>query len=83
VADGLIAATAIHRGLRLMTRNVGDFEPTGISIVDPWDDAWARPEPAGEGEGTAASLIRPVAITALQGYFVGTTLGAIEQSFKV
>jgi predicted nucleic acid-binding protein len=39
VADGLIAATAIHHGLRLMTRNVGDFEPTGVLIVNPWDDA--------------------------------------------
>jgi predicted nucleic acid-binding protein len=36
VADGLIAATALHHGMRLMTRNVTDFEPTGVVIIDPW-----------------------------------------------
>lgn len=39
MADGLIAATALHHGLRLMTRNTSDFEPTGVLIVNPWDDA--------------------------------------------
>ena len=39
MADGLIAATAIHHGLRVMTRNVADFEPTGVVIVNPWEDA--------------------------------------------
>lgn len=34
--DGLLAATALRYGLRLMTRNVSDFEPTGVSLVDPW-----------------------------------------------
>ncbi len=38
VADGLIAATAIHHGLHVMTRNVSDFEATGVLIVNPWDD---------------------------------------------
>jgi predicted nucleic acid-binding protein len=38
-ADGLIAATALHHGLRLMTRNVRDFEPTGVLIIDPWADS--------------------------------------------
>lgn len=36
--DGLIAATAIQFGLRLVTRNVADFEPTGVLIVNPWQD---------------------------------------------
>ena len=35
-ADGLIAATARHHRLRVMTRNVDDFAPTGIEIVNPW-----------------------------------------------
>jgi len=35
-ADGLIAATALHHGLRVMTRNIGDFEPTGTLLVNPW-----------------------------------------------
>lgn len=36
-ADGLIAATAIHHGLRIMTRNVADYEPTGVLLVNPWE----------------------------------------------
>jgi len=35
VADGLIAATALHHGLRLMTRNVADFEATGVLLINP------------------------------------------------
>jgi len=34
--DGLIAATALHHGLRVMTRDIADFEPTGVLIFDPW-----------------------------------------------
>ncbi len=37
-ADGLIAATAIHHDMRIVTRNVKDFEPTGALIVNPWED---------------------------------------------
>lgn len=37
--DGLIAATALRHGLHLMTRNVADFEPAGVMLVNPWDDA--------------------------------------------
>ena len=36
MTDGLIAATARHHGLQVMTRNVDDFTPTGIQIVNPW-----------------------------------------------
>lgn len=35
--DSLIAATAIHHGLHVITRNVKDFEPTGVDIVNPWN----------------------------------------------
>ena len=34
-ADLLIAATALEHGLSLVTRNVRDFEPTGVPIVRP------------------------------------------------
>ena len=34
--DSLIAATAIQHGLHLMTRNVADFEPTCVLLVNPW-----------------------------------------------
>lgn len=38
-ADGLIAATALDRGLTLVTRNVTDFEPFGVSLLNPWTGA--------------------------------------------
>jgi toxin FitB len=34
--DALIAATALVHGLTVVTRNVADFEPTGVSLVNPW-----------------------------------------------
>ncbi len=34
--DALIAATAIVHGLTIVTRNVQDFEPTGVAILNPW-----------------------------------------------
>ncbi len=36
--DGLIAATARRHGLHVMTRNVPDFEPTGVMLLNPWVD---------------------------------------------
>ncbi|MFZ5883445.1 MAG: type II toxin-antitoxin system VapC family toxin [Chloroflexota bacterium] len=35
--DALIAASALERGLILVTRNVSDFDGTGVEIFDPWD----------------------------------------------
>jgi hypothetical protein len=46
VRDSLIAATALVHGLVVVTRNVADFEPMGVEIIDPWQ--------------TAAELTRPV-----------------------
>ena len=34
--DALLAATAIVHGLTLATRNVRDFEGTGVTLLDPW-----------------------------------------------
>ncbi len=34
--DGLIAATALHHGFQVMTRNVDDFASTGVRILNPW-----------------------------------------------
>jgi len=34
--DALIAATALVHGMRVVTRNVADFEPTGVEIFNPW-----------------------------------------------
>ncbi|MBY3367136.1 type II toxin-antitoxin system VapC family toxin [Rhizobium laguerreae] len=35
-ADALIAATALVHNLTVVTRNVRDFDGTGVVIVDPW-----------------------------------------------
>ena len=34
--DLIIAATAIHQGLTVLTRDVSDFERAGASVVNPW-----------------------------------------------
>ncbi|MEV0687205.1 type II toxin-antitoxin system VapC family toxin [Nocardia sp. NPDC050378] len=34
--DTLIAATADEHGMTVVTRNVKDFAPTGVPVVDPW-----------------------------------------------
>ena len=36
VRDALIAATALVHGMTVVTRNVADFEPTGVVILNPW-----------------------------------------------
>ena len=35
--DALIAATALVHGLTVVTRNVADFEPTGVPLLNPWE----------------------------------------------
>jgi len=36
--DALIAATALVHGMGVATRNVADFEPTGVALINPWLD---------------------------------------------
>ncbi|MDO8312653.1 MAG: type II toxin-antitoxin system VapC family toxin [Sideroxyarcus sp.] len=36
VRDGLIAATALVHGMTVVTRNVADFEASGVVILNPW-----------------------------------------------
>ena len=36
--DALIAATAITHGMTIVTRNVADFQATGVVILNPWND---------------------------------------------
>jgi len=35
--DSLIAATALVHGMTVVTRNVRHFEPTGVSLLNPWE----------------------------------------------
>lgn len=35
--DALIAATALAHGLTVVTRNVVDFERSGVALLNPWD----------------------------------------------
>jgi predicted nucleic acid-binding protein len=37
VVDGVIAATALHHDLTLVTRNVKDFAGLGVVIANPWE----------------------------------------------
>lgn len=34
--DAIIAATAAVHGLTVVTRNIKDFEPMGVALIDPW-----------------------------------------------
>ena len=35
--DAFIAATALAHGMTVVTRNVADFAPTGVPLLNPWD----------------------------------------------
>ena len=36
-ADGYIAATAIHHGLMVATRDTAPFEAAGVKVINPWE----------------------------------------------
>lgn len=35
--DALIAATALVHHMTVVTRNVDDFKPTGVALLNPWE----------------------------------------------
>ena len=37
VRDGLIAATALVHGMTVVTRNISDFAPCGVTLINPWE----------------------------------------------
>ena len=37
VIDGLLAATAMHHNLTLVTRNIGDFAELQVPLLNPWE----------------------------------------------
>ncbi|PMY41745.1 VapC toxin family PIN domain ribonuclease [Pseudomonas sp. GW456-L14] len=36
--DALIAATALEHGLTVVTRNIADFQSSGVQLLNPWND---------------------------------------------
>jgi predicted nucleic acid-binding protein len=40
--DGLIAATALVHAMTVVTRNVADFAPTGVPVLNPWEGQQGR-----------------------------------------
>jgi predicted nucleic acid-binding protein len=53
--DALIAATALVHGMRVVTRNVADFEPTGVALINPWS-ANALPQATTSSLNTPGSI---------------------------
>lgn len=37
IRDGLIAATALVHGMTVVTRNISDFAPCGVALINPWE----------------------------------------------
>lgn len=35
--DALIAASALVHGMTVVARNVADFKPTGVTLINPWE----------------------------------------------
>src|SRR5258708_1192581 len=38
-ADAILAATALHHRLTIVSRNVGDFKNAHVPVISPWDSA--------------------------------------------
>ncbi|AZE47885.1 VapC toxin protein [Pseudomonas chlororaphis] len=36
--DALIAATALEHGLTVVTRNIADFQSSGVQLLNPWNN---------------------------------------------
>ena len=38
--DAFIAATALVHSMTVVTRNLADFKPLGVPVLNPWDDQY-------------------------------------------
>jgi predicted nucleic acid-binding protein len=36
-ADAMIAATALHHGMAVATRDMSDFAGAGVRLINPWE----------------------------------------------
>jgi predicted nucleic acid-binding protein len=36
--DAMIAATALVHGMTVVTRNMADFQRTGVPLLNPWNN---------------------------------------------
>ncbi|MFP4618873.1 MAG: type II toxin-antitoxin system VapC family toxin [Spirochaetaceae bacterium] len=41
VIDGILAALALRHSALLATRNVSDFQDTGVEVVNPWEEGFS------------------------------------------
>jgi len=41
--DLIIAATALHHGLSVVSRDTADYEKAGVPVVNPWDMSGGQP----------------------------------------
>jgi predicted nucleic acid-binding protein len=37
IIDGLLAATALHHNLTVVSRNISDFANTHVPVLNPWE----------------------------------------------
>lgn len=37
-SESLIAATALVHGLAVVTRNISDFQSSGVTLINPWGE---------------------------------------------
>lgn len=37
--DLIIAATALHHGLSVVTRDIGGYDKTGVTVINPWQES--------------------------------------------
>ena len=42
--DLIIAATALHHGLTVVSRDASDFRRAGAAVLNPWIDSIAAPD---------------------------------------
>jgi len=58
--DGLIAATALVHGMTLVTRNVNDFTPTSVPVLNPWlSETESAVAPAQSARRPSGGRLRP------------------------